>query len=461
MENTIIKMFITINILISLLLLCSCESNNIDTFSDYTHSTEDTYETIEVVDGDDTNDTTTPDYPEFKGKEIAATFSHPEESYSYIYEATVTGKYRFDFDISNVNCNYTFLVTDEKEQILTETSYSEGGKLVHLYEGKKYVITIRQDEGVDFEGFITIGVPLKPQTITNNFASGTFRFEGETIEYKFKPSISGIYRFDFNIDDTNKNFDFIILEENESILEETSYDNTDNGCSVPLESERTYKIQVIEKTGLANFEIKINEPNPEFVVEEQTISGTIRYIDQSDCFLFIPEISGIYRFDFDTSDVTKNYNVKILDSKKTELKNNDYSDDGITVSLTKGEQYKIFVTYSQGYIDYIINIGMPIEPQNITFPFSGSIDYIDQNNVYYFSNKHDGDFIITFDIDNEKSNYLFQLYTSKNKLILNSDSSEEAEKVHLDSNETYRLEISQNTGLCNYTINLDEDNSKE
>lgn len=464
MKNKVIKLFAIISMLLLFVTLCSCKNDNVKTNNN--DEKENTMSnTDETISFDNTNDvitdaeTTQYTYPVIEGKTITAEFTHPEESYSYIYLATVTGRYGFDFDISNVNCNYSFFVIDEKEQVLATKSYYDHGAIVDLQKGKSYIITVRQKEGVDFKGYISIGVPLDIQIITSDYMVGEFRFEKEIIQYKFSPLISGIHRFDFDTDDTNKNYSFIVLQENESTLIETSYNNKTNGCSVSLESGKTYKIQVIQNSGLVSFKIKIHQPNSTAEIPGKTIFGTISYIDQSDCFWFVAKTSGLYRFDFDTSDVTKNYNVKILNSKKTELGNKNYNNKGITVSLNKGEQYTIFVSYLDGFIDYTIQIGIPKEPENISFPFSGTINYTNQNNIYYFSNVEQGDYIITFDINNVESKYLFKLYTNKNELIVDSNSSRGSEKVHLNTNEMYRIEISQAEGVCNYTMNISRDYS--
>lgn len=465
MNNKFVKLFTLISILLLLFALCACENDNEKSY-DYDEKESTVSNIIETIGFDNTNNiptevqTTQYTYPIIEGKTLSAEFTHPEESYSYIYFATVTGRYRFDFDISNVNCNYSFSIIDEKEQVLTDKSYYDHGALVDLKEGRSYIITVRQKEGVDFEGYISIGVPLDIQVITSDFIVGEFRFESEIIQYEFSAIVSGIHRFDFDIDDTNKNYSFIVLQENESILVESSYNNRTNGCSVLLESGKTYRIQIIQNTGLASFKIKIYQPNSIAEIPGKTIFGTIGYIDQSDCFLFVAKTSGTYRFDFDTSDVTKNYNVKILNSKKTELGNKNYSNKGITVSLNKGEQYTIFVSYLDGFIDYTIKIGIPQEPENVSFPFSGTINYTNQNNIYYFSNVEQGNYIITFDINDVESKYWFKLYTSKNELIVDSNSSRGSANVYLNGNETYRIEISQAEGVCNYTIILSRDYSE-
>lgn len=79
------------------------------------------------------------------------------------FTAPVTGQYRFDFDISNVACDYRCMVIDSKGEKIGSRYYSssEHGMTLPLTSGETYSMVVTQTNGSS-KYTITLHVPKRP-----------------------------------------------------------------------------------------------------------------------------------------------------------------------------------------------------------------------------------------------------------------------------------------------------------
>ena len=102
------------------------------------------------------------------------------------------------------------------------------------------------------------------------------------------------------------------------------------------------------------------------------------------------------------------------------------------MELQKGKKYEIQIGQNTGFAKYAIQIHIPNKVYTINNNvISGSISYIDQQNVYYYTPKRTGTYGFSFGINNAENSYRISLFDSKNEVIFDTYSSNECKEVEL------------------------------
>lgn len=289
--------------------------------------------------------------------------------------------------------------------------------------------------------------------ISGNSFSGNIVANNQKDYYTYTPSISGIYRFDFDSDNADANYKFAIAMPNGEEIASARYSN--GGKTVELTAGQTYNIIVEQYTGSAGYTIHIGTPNSITTISGDIIEGELSYSDQEDQYTYIPPITGQYRFDLTSDDVQCTYRFYIYASNNQQLVFTNSSNDGKTIELTEGETYTIVIKQYSGYTSYRITIGIPNVVQTISGnSFSGSISYTDQLDCYTYVAPVTGRYRFDFVSDDVKSNYRFYMYASNNEQLTSTTYLNSGKTLDLVEGEVYRIEIKQYSGTENYTVNI-------
>ncbi len=282
------------------------------------------------------------------------TYKGQEDNYTYI--APKTGRYRFDFDTDNVQSNYTFSIVAANNSELAYTYYSNGGTTVDLAAGESYSIKVMQRSG-NANYTINIGIPNEINKIDGTSFSGKITYKDQEDNYTYIAPKTGRYRFDFGTDNVQSNYTFSIAAADNSELAYTYY--TNGGTTVDLNAGESYSIKVKQRTNTSNYTIKIGVPNDKRAINGLSFSGDLTYKDQEDIYTFIAPSTGMYRFDFNSSNVQSNYIFRMYASNNGELAYTYYSNGHTNVELTSGEQYTIIVQQRSDMSKYEITITAP------------------------------------------------------------------------------------------------------
>lgn len=387
----------------------------------------------------------------FNGSELAGQLGD-EEEYITKYKALKAGVYRFDFDINDVNNEYYFSINDLQGTELIYKYSSEGGATVTLESGQIYEIRVGHSEG-DVEYAIKINTPTDMKQVTDNLIKDKISYINQENEYQYVPSITGTYRFDFDIDDVNNEYYFYIYDEKqEQIVNKSSLNE---GATVELAKDTTYKLKVIQAAGTPQYSILIGIPNKIRNLKHNKMKGKLDFKDKSDVYLYKAPRTGRYRFDFGINDVTKNYYIEIRDSKNEQIFDISSSNEGRTVDLKGGEVYKIYVKQGDGFSNYSINIGVPSKTVTTNrSTVTGKIYFVDQQNIYNYRVNSTGRYILTFDINNVDCQYSIMLRDRKNSIIFDTSSSNLKYEIDLKKNEKYKLYVTYSNGFLEYNINF-------
>ena len=372
------------------------------------------------------------------------------------YTALKTGKYRFDFNIDDANKEYYFYILDSKNEKI-EGGYSHDmGINATLESGMEYKLVIEHsDEDTYVEYGILIHSPKDIENIAERTIEGEISYVGQENCYIYKAPKTGKYRFDFIIDDVNKEYGFYIYDsKNAELLYKRS---ADKGETIELNKDCIYKIEIVQITDFPNYTINIGVPNETRNVENNKIKGKIEYIGQENKYIYEAPQNGKYRIDFGINDVNYAYTFVLLDSKKEEIINADSSYKGESVELIKGEKYEIIIKQKNDLVNYNVKIHVPNEPilliDNI---IKGKIEYIDQQNIYYYIAPETCKYLFHFNINNVDYRYKICLYDSKNELLFEQYSYCEPYEMKLKKNKKYKICVYYLDEYPEYNINIEK-----
>ena len=376
-----------------------------------------------------------------------------EDNHERIYRAPRTGKYSFDFEIDDVNKGYVFYILDSKQEEKSRGYSYDTGVTVELQANMEYKLVVEHQEDEKVKYSITINVPEEVKNIEGGVIKDTIRYKDQENEYTYLAVNSGVYRFDFEIDDVNKEYYFYIYDsKNEELMSKSS---SDDGGTIELSAGQVYKVKIVQREEMPQYSVIINKPNSAKDVSKNIIKGNTKFTDQLDIYFYEAPRTGKYRFDFEINDVNDRYDFIILDSKKKEIVNTNSYYEGKTIELEKGMRYEIHVIQNIGFAKYNVQIHVPDKAKIIdNNVLRGNIKYIDQQNIYYFTVKKTGRYCFKFMANNNENRYKITMYDSKNRDVFDTYSSDFNEEIELKKNEKYKVYICYFQGFGKYKASI-------
>ena len=299
--------------------------------------------------------------------------------------------------------------------------------------------------------------PKPPRTtVDGTIISDSFEFNGAEKYYLYTAPISGVYRFDLDIDNVNYDYRFKLLTQKEEVLVNVTYSDYEKGANCILEAGTEYYISVIQERELPCYMIKIGVPDTLSTINGNIITGELNFKNKKNEYIYKPNISGQYRFDFDISDVNCNYLFRIYGEKSELIISGYYSDKGVTCALEKDIEYKIHIIQKDGFPKFEISIGIPKKKRTISDGvISGSIHYIDQVDRYIYPLSQ-GTYFLSFSDINADSDIRVEIESSKKERIFAASKSEEDIQFEVDKDDEYTIFITQRTGFTDYTVRITE-----
>lgn len=304
---------------------------------------------------------------------------------------------------SSVSPDFATLITSKAMEFVNTGKYEEAKKMVSeaidkadneelrtLYAN----IEIVEANAAELANF-TVGKA--------NFAihSGSINNNGDMDTYNFTAPIDGMYRFSFS--GMVNGFEIRVSIVNADGKRVDGYTGLGNnsGITVELKKECDYTVKVESYNGTGDYVLKIWQQKTTIdITAKEKIYDCIEYRQQQNEYVFIPPISGIYRFDF--YDVVNNvkFGVYIYDylNYKVGGYNGVGNKSGIDVKLKEGEVYRVQVRQYDGVGDYTLVIGKQKPTQNITGKsiVTGKITYTNQKDIYMYTPSYSGEYKFLF-----------------------------------------------------------------
>lgn len=349
---------------------CSCGNSTSGFYFDTEPDTEDyTEESTETAGAGtvvppDTTESLPPDIPLwdiFEDNTLNVTFKFIDQNNNYYINAPVTGRYRFSFDISDVNCSYSIRLSKTNHEEIKSTN-NDVDFNVELTEAETYVLEIIQGMGLP-ECTIKVDIPNTIKEVEDYEMSEEIRFIGQEDQYTFTPQLSGKYGFELDISNVEYSYNVKILNSKNMIIEEGDYSGLsykDYYINADLDENKTYRVFVtfddyeLEDDNL-KYTIKIYEPNEIKYVSADTVNGEMFFGGQQDRYIFYPSATARYQLDFNDSNDQLEYEVAFCDEKnhKQGPKSNNWI---VSFDLVEGMEYEITVEQKYDYGKYCFTI---------------------------------------------------------------------------------------------------------
>ena len=236
-------------------------------------------------------------------------------------------------------------------------------------------------------------------------------------------------------------------------------DSTASAPDIVPDSERTLDIASIEAS-VWNVSPIDSSDMLILPAEIKTFSGDISLLEQKDEYSYVPEVGGIYRFEFSDVPSGTYYKLYVFNSGNERIKYSTDLDngDGITVSLEAGQSYTIRVEQHKNVGSYILNVGpqKPLVDVSQWTAVNDSIQYTEQENNYSFIAPRDG--IYRFDLSDvpegtDLSIYAYNSGWERIKYAVDLDNGDGI-SVELSKGQTYYIKAVQYRGVGNYTLNI-------
>ena len=358
----------------------------------------------------------------------------------YRYTASVSGAYRFDTDLSSGG-QVRVEIRGENGVAL---DYGTNGLTIDLTAGKSYILSIGYRNGpCDYQ--VSIGVPKEIQDITGaSVVSGRITYRGQNDNYRYTAPVSGTYRFDTKVDAAAK-VNVQISGENGNSIEDGI-----NVLNIDLEAGKTYLLSVEYNNGPSDYEIHLGVPQPiRDIMENTSVAGSMLYRNQKDRYRYTALTSGTYRFDTVLSSGGQ-VDVRISGQNGQRIKE---VANGLTIELVSGETYILSVEYRNAPCDYVLNIGVPMEPISITEDdfIGGSITYRDQKDRYYYMAPYTGTYIFDTEVSTD-ANVNVRISGENEKSL---KSGIDKLRVDLEEGKLYILSIEYKNGFGEYEVYME------
>ena len=183
-------------------------------------------------------------------------------------------------------------------------------------------------------------------------------------------------------------------------------------------------------------------------------------LEQKDEYSYVPEVGGIYRFEFSDVPSGTYYNLYVFNSGNECIKYSTDLDngDGITVSLEAGQSYTIRVDQYKNTGSYVLNVGpqKPLVDVSQCTAVNDSIQYTEQENSYSFIAPRDG--LYRFELSNVPEGTDLSIYACNSgweslKYAVDLDNGDGI-TLGLSEGQTYYIRAVQYRGVGNYTLNI-------
>lgn len=191
----------------------------------------------------------------------------------------------------------------------------------------------------------------------------------------------------------------------------------------------------------------------------EKIYGKIIYKNQEDRYEFIPEVSGVYRFDVSEllNDTCITLSIEDEFGNSIGYKWIRSNNDGITLTNAEAEQkYVLIVKQVEEFSEYTISIGYQKPTEVLAEQMEGEITYKEQVNNYKFVPMISG--LYRLDFQDIISGTTFQVkvldrlgYVLNYKYISNDDGITIPEMI---AGEEYKIEVKQYSGKSKYIMRL-------
>lgn len=377
------------------------------------------------------------------------------------FSPVVSGTYRFEFaDIADGVDFRLWVCNSNGDTIKSDYDMDTGdGITVSLDSGSNYIIRVGQYHSYGSYNLI-IG-EQKPTVDISNLTkvSDSIQYTDQENNYLFSPSASGTYRFEYSDVPDGTDLRLYVFNSGwETIKSDYDMDNGD-GLTLTLEAGKSYYIRTKQYRSLGSYSLIIGRQKDTVDVTSYTmLSDSIQYTEQRNNYRLVAGVAGTYRFEFANVPDGTDLRLYVYNSGWETIKS-DYdmdTGDGLTVSLSEGQEIYITVSQYRSLGSYSLVLGAPkptVEISDVD-QISDSVQYTEQRNVYLFEAKTAGKYSFTFSSVPDGVDYRMQIYNSGWESIKSDYDMDSGDGLSLDLSQGQKVYVcvSQYRGTGGYSM---------
>lgn len=279
---------------------------------------------------------------------------------SYFFTPEYDGTYRFEIEKISSGNSVSVYIYDEDNYVVEGRDYTkkDEGVTAALSKGKKYKVTVSQRNGCD-SYVLSVGHKKPVVDISAyNVINDEITFNSQVNTYTFTAPNTGKYNMQLSGMKSGVALRLYIMDEDNYILEDYSYAQLNDKIAPELTAGKIYRIGIVQKNGLGKYTLNIGVPKAETDISNyKTVNDSIQFPNQNNVYVFTPEQSGNYSFEFSNMGNEDSIYGVIYDELNYEL-DDEYLTDGeaLTADLNAGSTYKICVCHYSGCPTYTMNI---------------------------------------------------------------------------------------------------------
>lgn len=291
--------------------------------------------------------------------------------------------------------------------------------------------------------------------------SGSINSSDQTDTYSLDVPVTGYYRFDVSDMISGFSVKLQIYDSAGAKIGGGSGYSNGSGITCELVQGNTYTVKVISYSNTGSYTLTIGQQKETIDIStKEIVYDSIEYRDQENEYTFMPYTDGTYRFDF--SDVVNGFTVKcyVYDSLGYKVVGGSgYGNgSGVTVDLSSDEVYTIKVIQYNNRGTYVLTLGKPQVPQDITGENSvyGEITYRDQKNIYIYTPSSTGEYVLTFRNMSSGFSVKAYVYDALGYKVVGGSGYGNDNKItaELNESETYTIHIIQYNNSGSYNLNI-------
>lgn len=227
-----------------------------------------------------------------------------------------------------------------------------------------------------------------------------------------------------------------------------------------LEKGKTYTAVVEAAEGEGSYVLRLGQQKaPLDVSAYELVRDSMEFKGQTNYYTFIPENSGIYRFDITSGEKDLSAGLGLYDSKENKIFEDVITaGDGAAAELEAGETYTLAAAQTGGTGEYDLRIGKQEAPEEIDGKciVPGLITYKDQQNIYTFRAADSGEYKITVSNMDDECMVKMHVFSQLGDRLEGSDDlwSGDSVTVILKEGQSYKIQLTQLSGISGYTITM-------
>ena len=225
-----------------------------------------------------------------------------------------------------------------------------------------------------------------------------------------------------------------------------------------------YTIDVRKFDGTPDCTLCIGIPrDPEPIPEASLIRDSLVYHSQDNTYLLTASVSGRYRVDMYESREDNEPNIIIEDDLGHVVRESSYGvamGRGVSADLEAGKTYIIHVRQWDGTGEYVLRIGTPHAPVDITgaAAFGGSAWYETQYDEFLYTAPKNGEYRLGFTMTRDSDRFTLEVEDDLGHSVKEADNLNKGMgiRTELEAGRRYTFRVKQSSGTGPYTVTIEE-----